>query len=464
MAFKARIATNTAPSADRFILCGRPGVGKTYFASTIPNVFLLFVEDGSKGIAPGHDPHLFVDDKNRVVTPTTLRELIDAIDMVARESREKKIRHLVLDSFTDVERLVHAAACGQERVSHMEAADYKKIWAAAIPHWLVFQARLDRIRALGIHVWICAHGTEMFADDLTTGDSWRRLHLAVSGTGTTAAEMRLLWTKWADHFLFLDFEAVVKPGSKKKRTTAEYRGRVLHTRESASHFAKSRSELRALVPATWLDLSRDLTGGTQVTERRLRARLATALEELEPEQRAEVEAQVAKARNPKALAAALSRAEGLAAVAAREAAETANDEDEPEPSDPGQAEPEPEPEPDAPPPAETEPPPVATRPPAATEPAPPPAVDLAAFLRGFEEADSVEGIAAVIELAHDQLVGDDWAEAVERGYSLLINRTAAAGLKALAKQIHECPIDEASRARLRGQFVARTQAAKGAAA
>lgn len=306
-------------SAHRFILTGRSGVGKTFLASTIPGVFIVPIEEGLKGASPDHEPAHFKE------VPRTIGELHQALDVFMELNTldaegKRQFPHLVLDSLTGIERLVHEAACGAEKVRHMEAKDFKKVWSAAEPFWFEVQAKLDMIRRGGVHIWIIAHSAEVVDASTTTGEIFRRWDIQLKGTGTTGVEARQMWRTWADHVFFLDWVVEVQKGSKTARPIGRYKGRILHTRESATHYAKTRLRLPPSLPATWEDLSKAWSAGVSAPDTKLRAELNALLPQLAPEDREAIEAELGTATGNK-LAALVSRAHGMLAVALEDGAE-----------------------------------------------------------------------------------------------------------------------------------------------
>lgn len=350
----ASVTTDPDRSATKNILTGGPNVGKTYFASTIGGVFIIPIEEGLKGASPHHTPAHF-----RFV-PDTLAELQEALrefetlnvpqappgtpgNVRPDPSWKRPHYHLVLDSLTGIERLVHAAACGAEKVRHMEDKDFKKVWNAALPLWEGVITSLDRIRRGGVHIWVIAHAVEDFANDDASGEVFTRWDLMLRGSGKTLADTRHLWRSWADNIYYLVKRHRVKKGDKTRRTMAEFSGRVLITQETAKHAAKSRGNLPPSLPATWEDLRKAMLAGVPAKPDKLLGQIRSIASTLPDEDRADIEADIERAGGiPTRLAAVLSRAEGMADVAMRDRGEDGYTEGAPAddgPSDPAPVQP-----------------------------------------------------------------------------------------------------------------------------
>lgn len=330
----ARVSTEPAKTAMRTIVTGKSGIGKTFLVSTIPAVFILAIEDGLRGKSPDHSPAYFRDESGRPILPKTLRELHEAIDVFAREVNapgadgKRPFRHLAIDGLTGIESLVHQQVCGDEKVKHMEGKDFRKLWHAAEPLMAEVQRKLDAVRDTGVHVWLIAHSAEVIDASSTTGETYRKWDLLMKGGGEMGTIARNMWRQWAENVFFVDWAVAVKAGGKGKRSIGEHKGRVLYTRERATHYAKSRDRLPDVIPAEWADLARALAAGSSMTEEKARTQIAKVAARLSPEHRALIEEDAKTASGANALARVLSRAEGMLAIAESESeSETTNEED-----------------------------------------------------------------------------------------------------------------------------------------
>ncbi len=311
------------------ILTGRSGIGKTHFASTIPGVFFICVEQGLKGASPEH-----VDSLQRFERPKSLGEYLEMLAEVRGMAKAAGIRHVVSDSLSGIERLINLQTCRQENVAHMESKDFKKLWTAAMPLWQRVQNELDLVRdEAGAHVWLIAHGQETKTSTVD-GDMFQTWDLALQGSGDSLSQLRQLWRGWADHVLFIDWDADVTKGSIGKKAVGKYKSRILRTRETPSHYAKNRANLPPTLPATWVDLARAMSAGAPATDTKMRGQLATVLAQLGAEDRAAIEADAKAAKTATALSAVLSRAQGMVSAARLE-----NEDDAPPPPPDGEAEP-----------------------------------------------------------------------------------------------------------------------------
>ena len=324
----AQVSSGPDKSPMKTIITGSSGVGKTWLVSTIVDdaggpIFFLPVEEGTKGHSPDAAPQGFrVGD--RWIAPRTLAEFYDACDEFMNVvnaqvdngsgGKRRPYRHFGVDSLTGLEDLVLATACKLEGVAHMEAAEYKKVWNAAMPIWKGVQNKLDDIRRTGVNIWLIAHATESFDASETTGEVFRKRDLMLRGSGKTLDELRTMWRGWADNVFFLSRALSVTKGTKDKRQMAKLSGRVLITRETGSIFAKSRLPIPEQIAATWADLQRAMRAKIPVNVDKTRDQVTAIAAQLADEERAAIEADLAAAKTPTQVSAALSRAQGMLAM------------------------------------------------------------------------------------------------------------------------------------------------------
>jgi 5'-3' exonuclease len=315
----ARVATGIPRAANKTIVTGRPGIGKTRFLSTIEKVFLLDLEDGLRGASPDHDFGAFRDAADRPLIPRTLDELLDALDAFAGTNSDRRYHHLGVDGLTGIERLVHESVCSRERVEHMDAKGYKELWRAAEPVMARVQRRLDEIRSTGVHIWIAAHASEVYDSVSTTGETFRKWDLLLKGAGETGVHARNFWRQWANNVWFLDWSTSLQRKAKGARQIARQDARVLHTSETGTHYAKSRDRLPPTLPADWEDVSRAMASAASNDDARtiaqLREQIAQVTERIADEDvRARVLRAAAEATTVSRLSAYLARAQGHATL------------------------------------------------------------------------------------------------------------------------------------------------------
>ncbi len=224
--------------------------------------------------------------------------------------------HLAIDSLSGAETLIHREITKRNQVESMVDKDFNVLFPKALPLWQQFRDEVDAIRYSGVHVWLVAHSTSDIDAAHGSGEIFRALDLMFRGSGKALVEIRQFWRQWADSVLYIVRDISVQQGTKQKRATAQFRGRMLVTRETAQCRAKSRHALPERLAATWEDLRLALKSGAPASPDKLRARVLSLVPRLEVVEQIEIsKALDDQTLNAGALAQLLSRVEGLVILA-----------------------------------------------------------------------------------------------------------------------------------------------------
>jgi hypothetical protein len=233
---KPSIQRGRIQSAQRVGLFGQSGVGKSSTLATAPGVIYIDAEGGTE--------HL---DVPRFPRPTDYRELETYLDYLEFEEHEFQI--LVLDTADWIEKLIVEDVCRAAHKESIEDFGYGKGWTAVAEHWSRFLARLDRIRARGIHIVFLAHSTVRKFEQPDAAGSYDRFELKLSKGGSA------LLKEWCDAVLFANFQTKVVEGADGKKRAVGGRERVLYTTHSAAYDAKNRHGLPETLPLSWESLA-----------------------------------------------------------------------------------------------------------------------------------------------------------------------------------------------------------------
>lgn len=222
-------------SAQRIGLYGPSGVGKSSAFSTAEGVIYIDAEGGTE--------HL---DVPRFPRPTNYAQLDSYLDFLEYEPHDFQI--LVIDTADWVEKLIVEEVC---RVAHKDSIEdfgYGKGWTAVVEAWSRLLARLDRIRARGIHIVFLAHSTVRKFEQPDAAGSYDRFELKLSKGGSA------LLKEWSDAVLFTNFQTKVVEGADGKKRAVGGRERVIYTTHSAAYDAKNRHGLPETLPLSWESL------------------------------------------------------------------------------------------------------------------------------------------------------------------------------------------------------------------
>lgn len=201
----------------RVLIHGTEGVGKSTFAADAPAPIFICPEDGTAQL-----------DIERFPEPAHYDEVIEAINVLQHEEHDRKT--LVLDTADWLEPLIWEAVCAKAKKPNIEAFGFGKGYVAALDEWRGLVARLDRLRAKGMHIVIVAH-SHVKAFSNPEGENFDRYELKLNGKAAG------LLKEWSDAVLFASFEqATYEDGSRHKGISTG--ARVMRSERRAAFDAK----------------------------------------------------------------------------------------------------------------------------------------------------------------------------------------------------------------------------------
>lgn len=217
-----RYAITEGPTmrAQRLLVYGPEGIGKTTLASQFPNPIFCDVEDGSG--------HLYV---RRLPVPLSWDMLIDEVRDVASEPDDAST--IVVDSIDAAERLCQAHVCRKANKESIESWGYGKGYTIAAEEFRKLLSVCDLCIAAGVNVVLIAHSQMRKFERPDENGAYDRFEVKLD------RRIASIVKEWSDAVLFLDYETFVSvdENGKGKATGGK---RVIRTSHSVSWDAKNR--------------------------------------------------------------------------------------------------------------------------------------------------------------------------------------------------------------------------------
>lgn len=223
-----KISTGIKPRAQKVVIYGAEGIGKTTLASQFPDPLFIDTEGGSS--------HL---DVARIEGITNWSQLIDTVREVA--VTPEVCRTLVIDTADWAEAKAADHICAKAKKGGIEDFGYGKGYTYLCEEFQTLLNACDKVIDAGIHVVLTAHAKMRKFEQPDEMGAYDRWEMKLS------KQVAPLVKEWADMLLFCNYKTVVittDTGSRK----AQGGERVVYTSHSPVWDAKNRHGLPEEVP------------------------------------------------------------------------------------------------------------------------------------------------------------------------------------------------------------------------
>ena len=229
MAIKAKefqVSSGVVSGAEKIVIYGPGGIGKSCLAAMLPTPLFIDVHDGTRKL-PVHR-----------VTPSTWEDFRSSLAWAVTQS----YKSVVVDTGTDAQEL-----CAQWVIENMVTDSGKKSrtlegfgWGKGYQYmaeeFMKTLGDLDRLHRAGKHVVLTTHDVTSPVPNPLGEDFIRYEPHLFSGDKKGRGSIRARVFQWADHVLFIAYDVLAQKGKATGSGT-----RTIYTAELPTHMAKSRS-------------------------------------------------------------------------------------------------------------------------------------------------------------------------------------------------------------------------------
>lgn len=253
---------------DLMILFGPDGIGKSTFASTAPNPIFLDLEKSSRRLSV-----------KRYDKAKTFRDAVSFIDDLTKEKHEFKT--LVIDSLSELERLIWDHVCFMEGVGNIEqvGGGFSKGYTVALKPWSEFRSAVTRLQdTKGMNVIMTAHAEVKTFTDPATNSAYDRYQIKLQKHA--AAFVR----EWVDFVGFANFNTHTKGKENAAKHKAYGDGvRILYTERRPAWDAKNRLTLPLQMELDYAKYSEAANASSEIKAAQARENIEVMLKDLQDE-------------------------------------------------------------------------------------------------------------------------------------------------------------------------------------
>lgn len=231
-----KISSGKIKTAQKVVIYGPEGVGKSTFASRFPKPIFIDTEGSTKKL-----------DVTRFDRPTSWEMLLEQVEYIKNTCKDYKT--LVVDTADWAEKLCIAQICARAKKSGIEDFGYGKGYVYIAEEFGKLLNLLEDVIDQGINVVITAHAKMNrveLPDEMGAYDRWE-----LKLTKQSAPLLK----EWADTLLFANYKTtVVNTGDKKYKGQGGSR-RIMYTSHTACWDAKNRDGLPDTLPFSYAEIA-----------------------------------------------------------------------------------------------------------------------------------------------------------------------------------------------------------------
>lgn len=222
------ITSGPTATAQKVVLYGVEGIGKSTFASQFPSPIFIDTEGSTSNM-----------NVQRLPKPTSWQMLMDEVDYV---KQSQVCQTLIIDTADWADYLCQTYLCAKHKWESIESPGYGQGYVYVREEFGRLLNKLSDLTEMGINIILTAH-TEMKKEE--KADEFGKYdHYQLKMSKYAAALVK----EWADMVLFANFETTIITDSKTKSKKAVGGNRVIYTTHHPAWDAKNRHGLADKLP------------------------------------------------------------------------------------------------------------------------------------------------------------------------------------------------------------------------
>lgn len=237
------ITSGIKKKAQKVVVYGVEGIGKTTFAAQFPSPIFIDTEGSTE----------FLDVK-RFEKPQSWTMLLDEVKHV--RDNPGLCATLVIDTLDWAERICIASVCAKQGIGGIEDMAYGRGYTYAYEEFGKLLNALSDVAARGVNVVCVAHAMIKKFEQPDEAEPYDRYQLKLVDTPKKSNAGMV--KEWADAVLFANYETIVETVGDGKGAKGKARGgqkRVLHTQHHACWDAKNRWGLPPEIPLDYAQIA-----------------------------------------------------------------------------------------------------------------------------------------------------------------------------------------------------------------
>lgn len=237
------IISGKVPKAQKIVLYGVEGIGKSTFASQFPNPLFIDTEDST----------LHMDVK-RLAKPTSWTMLLQQIDFV---KQNRPCQTLVIDTMDWAEEICKRHLMAANNWKAIDSEGYGRKFVALAKEMGNLLNALSEVIDAGIHVVVTAHAMLRKKEEPDEMGAYDRYELKLE------KKTAPLVKEWADMVLFANYKTIIITDSKTESKKAQGGQRVMYTTHRPTWDAKNRVGLPDELPFEYSQIAQAMDAVTQ---------------------------------------------------------------------------------------------------------------------------------------------------------------------------------------------------------